>query len=84
MSEAKCPIPSGLKLTALDPEFRENPSGPLAVLRSLEPVHKDRAFDRVVLTRAKDVASYIEQSNPRGGPAQVAPWLRFVGSVPSG
>ena len=59
MSEAKCPIPSGLQLTALDPEFRENHSRPLAMLRSAEPVHKDRTFDRVVLTRAKDVAATL-------------------------
>jgi cytochrome P450 len=81
MSEAKCPIPSGWKLTALDPEFRENPSGPLAVLRSVEPVHKDRTFDRVVLTRAKDVAATLNDRtlavDPRKSRPGSASWVQF-------
>ena len=81
MSEAKCPIPSGLQLTALDPEFRENPSGPLAMLRSAEPVHKDRSFDRVVLTRAKDVAATLNDRtlsvDPRKSRPGSASWVQF-------
>jgi cytochrome P450 len=81
MSEAKCPVPSGLKLTALDPEFRENPSGPLAVLRSEEPVHKDRTFDRVILTRAKDVAATLNDRTLAVDPRKSRPgsvsWVQF-------
>jgi cytochrome P450 len=56
MRDAEVSVPSGLELTALDPVFRENPTGPPEALRSFDPVHKDRKFDRGVLTRAKDVA----------------------------
>jgi cytochrome P450 len=81
MSESKCPVPSGLALTALDPEFRENPSGPLAVLRAEEPVHKDRDFDRVVLTRAKDVAATLNDRtlavDPRKSRPGSASWVQF-------
>jgi cytochrome P450 len=59
MSDAEVSLPSGLELTALDPVFRENPAGPLEALRLSDPVHKDRKFDRVVLTRAKDVATVL-------------------------
>jgi cytochrome P450 len=62
-------VPSGLGLTALDPTFREDPSGVLDAIRSSEPVHKDRTFDRIFLTRAKDIAAVINDrtfsSDPR-------------------
>ena len=69
MDASDTPVPSGLALTALDPEFRENPSSHLDVLRSREPVHRDRMFDRVVLTRARDVGAVLNDrtlsSDPR-------------------
>lgn len=81
MSETGCPIPSGLELTALDPEFRENPPGPLAVLRSVEPIHKDHTFDRIVLTRAKDVVATLNNRNlsvdPRKSRPGSASWVQF-------
>lgn len=48
-------VPTGLALTALHPVFRETPHAFLDKLRELEPVHRDRQFDRVFLTRYEDV-----------------------------
>lgn len=62
MSEAvdkKPPVPTGLAISALNPVFRETPHVILDQLRAEEPVHKDRQFDRVVLTRYNDVASVV-------------------------
>jgi cytochrome P450 len=81
MSEAKCPVRSGLALTALDPAFRENPAAVLAALRSAEPVHKDQTFDRVVLTRAKDVAEVLNDRALSVDPRKSRPgsysWVQF-------
>jgi cytochrome P450 len=66
-------VPSGLALTALDPEFRENPSAVLDVLRSREPVHKDREFDRVVLTSAADVSSVLNDRTLSSDPLKSRP-----------
>ncbi|MCL2428534.1 MAG: cytochrome P450, partial [Alphaproteobacteria bacterium] len=48
-------LPTGLALTALHPVFRETPHTYLDALREAEPVHRDRQFDRVFLTRYEDV-----------------------------
>ena len=48
-------LPTGLALTALDAEFRENPYPVLARLREAEPVHYDAALKRYVFTRHADV-----------------------------
>ncbi len=57
MSEAKKAedVPTGLALTALHPLFREHPHIVLDTLRAVEPVHRDRQFDRVFLSRYEDV-----------------------------
>ena len=54
MSNDETAVPTGISLTHLDPVFRERPDEYLDMLRSREPVHQDRMFDRVVLTRAVD------------------------------
>jgi cytochrome P450 len=59
MSDSKIAVPTGAALTALDPTFRENPHEYLDSLRSMEPVHQDREFDRVMLTRAQDISSIL-------------------------
>ena len=59
MSDPKIPIPTGIALTALDPTFRELPHEHLDRLRGIEPVHQDREFDRVVLTRADDIGAVL-------------------------
>ena len=48
-------LPTGLALTALHPLFREHPTMVLDRLRAAEPVHRDRQFDRVFLSRYEDV-----------------------------
>ena len=57
MSDATNPddLPTGLALTALHPLFREHPHVVLDRLRAAEPVHRDRQFDRVFLSRYEDV-----------------------------
>jgi cytochrome P450 len=52
-------VPTGTALTALDPTFRENPHEYLDILRLREPVHQDREFDRVMLTRAQDISAIL-------------------------
>jgi len=73
MDGSDTPVPSGLALTALDPIFRENPSAVLDVLRSREPVHKDRTFDRVVLTSAADVSSALNDRTLSSDPLKSRP-----------
>lgn len=53
------PVPTGRALTALDPRFREDPYPVLAELRRREPVHRDRALDRIVFTRHDDVLAIL-------------------------
>jgi len=48
-------VPTGLALTALNPTFRDHPHTVLDRLRAEEPVHRDRQFDRVFLSRFEDV-----------------------------
>lgn len=68
-SDDRKPVPTGTDLSALNPIFRDWPHGILDDLRSCEPVHRDRMFDRVVLTRAVDVAVVLNDrtfsSDPR-------------------
>jgi cytochrome P450 len=47
--------PTGLGLTALDPDFREDPYPVLAELRDREPVHWDDVLKRFIITRHADV-----------------------------
>jgi cytochrome P450 len=72
MKDTPHPVASGLGLTALDPVFREDPSSVLDALRSSEPVHRDRTFDRIFLTRAKDITAVFNDrtlsSDPRKSP----------------
>ena len=51
--------PTGMALSALDATFREHPNVYIDELRSAEPVHRDREYDRVVLTRAGDIESML-------------------------
>jgi cytochrome P450 len=58
-SGANALVPTGMGLSALDPVFREQPHGSLDDLRRREPVHRDRVFDRLVLTRAEDISALL-------------------------
>jgi hypothetical protein len=53
------PLPDGIRLTPLDPAFREDPHPILHELRRRAPVHRDRAFRRIVLTRHDDVQAVL-------------------------
>jgi cytochrome P450 len=48
-------LPTGINLTPLNAGFRERPHEILDRLRAREPVHRDRQFDRVFLTRFADI-----------------------------
>ena len=63
------PVATGLQLTALDPDFRENPYPILADLREREPVHYDAQLKRYLFTRHDDVNDILRDlalfSDPR-------------------
>lgn len=73
MSESNVTIPTGAALTALDPTFREQPHDVLDKLRVLEPVHRDREFDRVMLTRADDVEAVLNDRSLGTDPRKSRP-----------
>ncbi|MHC4819262.1 MAG: cytochrome P450, partial [Planctomycetota bacterium] len=62
-------IPEGVELMPFDPVFREDPNPRLHELRRRAPVHRDRQFGRVVLTRHDDVMRVLRDltlwSDPR-------------------
>lgn len=47
-------VPDGMRILPQDPVFRENPHPVLKELREKCPVHRDRSFDRVALSRHGD------------------------------
>jgi cytochrome P450 len=73
MSEDETAVPTGIALTHLDPVFRERPDEYLDMLRSREPVHQDRMFDRLVLTRAADVEAVMNNRNLASDPRKSRP-----------
>ena len=73
MSDSKSPVPTGAALTALDPTFRENPHEYLDYLRLTDPVHQDREFDRVMLTRAPDISSILNDRTLAADPRKSRP-----------
>jgi len=73
MKDTAIALASGIGLTALDPAFREDPSGVLDALRSSEPVHKDRTFDRIFLTRARDIAAVLNDRTLSSDPRKSRP-----------
>lgn len=68
---ASSPLPTGVRLTALDPAFREDPYPILAELRERDPIHHDVELGRYVFTRHDDVAAILRHpdywSDPRKG-----------------
>ena len=76
-------VPTGPALSALDPVFRERPQEPLAELRQRDPVHRDRVFDRVVLTRAADVGALLNDRTLSADPRKSRPgsFSRKIGSL---
>jgi cytochrome P450 len=64
-------LPTGIQLTALDTEFREDPYPVLAELREHDPIHHDTQLGRYFFTRHDDVAEILRDpkywSDPRKG-----------------
>lgn len=73
MSKDETAVPTGIALTHLDPVFRVRPGEYLDMLRSREPVHQDRVFDRVVLTRAADVEAVMNSRKLASDPRKSRP-----------
>jgi cytochrome P450 len=73
MSKDETAVPTGLALSHFDPVFRARPDEYLDMLRSREPVHQDRIFDRVVLTRAADVEAVMNNRNLASDPRKSRP-----------
>ncbi len=67
------PVATGTALSAADPHFRDAPHDVLDELRRREPVHQDRAFDRVVLTRAEDVRQMLADRTLSSDPRRSRP-----------
>jgi len=65
------PVPTGIQLMALDPDFREDPYPILADLRERDPIHYDEQFSRYIFTRHDDVSAILRNpdywSDPRKG-----------------
>ncbi len=64
-------LPTGIQLTALDAQFREDPYPVLAALRERDPIHHDAQLGRYFFTRHDDVAEILRDPNywsdPRKG-----------------
>ncbi len=52
-------LPTGIQLTALDPQFREDPYPVLAELRKHDPIHHDTQLGRYFFTRHDDVLEIL-------------------------
>ncbi len=63
------PVPTGLQLTVLDPDFRADPYPILAELREREPIHFNAAMGSWIFTRHDDVFAILRNpdfwSDPR-------------------
>lgn len=64
-------LSTGIQLTALDPQFREDPYPVLAELRKHDPIHHDTQLGRYFFTRHDDVLEILRDpdywSDPRKG-----------------
>ncbi len=67
------PVPSGVRITALDEEFRRDPYPMLGILREREPVHYDDALKRYVLTHHDDVDAVLRDRTMFVDPRKAAP-----------
>ena len=69
----RTPVATGTGLSAIAPMFRDKPHEILDDLRRREPVHQDRMFDRVVLTRASDVRAVLNDRQMASDPRKSRP-----------
>jgi cytochrome P450 len=68
MMSHKQPLPTGLKVTALDPVFRERPNEYLDRLRAEDPIHRDAELERLFLTRFEDAKAVVSNRFLSVGP----------------
>ncbi len=78
-TKSDAPLPSGLQLTALDPDFRENPHAILKRLRETSPVYHDQAMERYIVTTEalvdevlRDRSMSVEAQNAKPNPINQA------------
>jgi len=85
-------LPQGIRLTAIDEAFRENPYAVLEVLRKKAPVLEDRELGRFVYTRHDDVKALLHdktfftdprKANPGTFSREVIGRARGAGDNPS-
>lgn len=67
------PVPTGVQLTSLDPEFQRDPAPVLKRLRERDPVHHDTVLNRYVLTRNDDIDSLLWDRSLSVDPRKAAP-----------
>ena len=67
------PVATGLQLTPLDPEFREDPYPILKELREREPTHRDTELDRWFFTRHQDVNEILRNQDLFSDPRKARP-----------
>jgi cytochrome P450 len=69
----KEPLPTGLRLTALDPVFRDHPHAHLDRLRVEDPVHRDSELGRFFLTRFEDARALVSNRSLSVDPRKAQP-----------
>jgi cytochrome P450 len=70
---ANAPLPTGIALSAFNPAFRECPHQILNQLRAQDPVHQDGQFDRIVLTRKRDIEATLGDRSLGSDPRKSRP-----------
>ncbi len=70
---AESSLPEGIKLTALDEEFRNDPYPVLRRLRQEAPVHEDTELRRFIYTRHDDVRSILRDKEVWSDPRKANP-----------
>jgi cytochrome P450 len=76
-------LPEGIKLTALDEQFRNDPYAVLRQLRQEAPVHEDTELKRFIYTRHDDVRSILRDKEVWSDPRKANPGTftaQFLGS----
>lgn len=66
-------IPTGLKLTPMDDEFREDPYPILQQLREEQPVHRDQELNRYVITEYDIVKKILRSADHSANPRKSKP-----------
>lgn len=67
------PVPTGVAVTSLDPQFQRDPDPVLDELRSRDPLHHDEQLQRWLLTRHDDVDALLRDRSLSADPRNGAP-----------